>query len=126
MPDTAYPSPCIGAIFETDEKATLEKAYNQLQTYQLQLTRLFVYNELLVISDGPGARLGCLGADLERFLPWKTVTGAEAMPENLETLIRGVFERGRLLEYLRHFVVFEDFGTGLEKKIAAYHQLAVR
>lgn len=35
-----------------DPGATIDQAYNQLQTYQLQIPRLFQYNALLMISDG--------------------------------------------------------------------------
>jgi type I restriction enzyme R subunit len=38
-------------------------------------------------------------------------------------LIRGVFEKARFLDLLRHFIVFEDDGRGnIAKKIAGYHQ----
>jgi type I restriction enzyme, R subunit len=105
-----------------DSKATIENAYQQLRTYQNQIGRLFVFNELLVISDGVQARLGCVGAEMERFQPWKTITGQELLPESLEALMKGVFNRSRLLSYLRGFVVFEDDGSSIQKKIAAYHQ----
>ncbi len=105
-----------------DSKATIENAYQQLRTYQNQISRLFVFNALLVISDGVQARLGCVGAEMERFVPWKTVSGTELLSESLETLIKGVFERSRLLAFLRGFIVFEDFGSSINKKIAAYHQ----
>jgi type I restriction enzyme, R subunit len=110
-----------------DSKATIENAYQQLRTYQNQISRLFVFNELLVISDGVQARLGCVGAEMERFQPWKTITGQELLPESLEALMKGVFNRSRLLSYLRGFVVFEDDGSSVQnssinKKIAAYHQ----
>src|SRR5205085_4950328 len=43
-----------------------------------------------------------------------------------ETLIRGLFRRDLLLEYLRDFILFEDSGD-IIKKIAGYHQFhAVR
>jgi type I restriction enzyme R subunit len=105
-----------------DASATIEKAYTQLQTYQKQLTRLFAYNALLVISDGVQARLGVMGANQERFQPWKTATGAEVLPESLETLIKGVFRPVVLLDLLRHFLVHESDGVKIEKKVAAYHQ----
>ncbi|WP_299428157.1 type I restriction endonuclease subunit R [uncultured Meiothermus sp.] len=114
------------AIFELknlkDERATVGKAYDQLQTYAQQIPRLFVYNVLQVISDGLAARLGCLGADFERFLAWKTVTGQEVLSESLETLTKGVFDRARLLQLIRHFVTFEDDTRNISKKLAAYHQ----
>lgn len=40
----------------------------------------------------------------------------------LETLIRGFFKPEYLLEYLRFFVLFEQDGDRLIKKIAGYHQ----
>ncbi|MFC6751790.1 type I restriction endonuclease subunit R [Deinococcus aquaticus] len=105
-----------------DASATIEKAYTQLQTYQKQLTRLFAYNALLVLSDGSQARLGVAGAAFERFQPWKTVTGREVRPESLETLIKGAFTPEILTDLLRHFVVFEVDGPQVVKKVAAYHQ----
>jgi hypothetical protein len=45
----------------------------------------------------------------------------------LETLVRGLLAPAILLDYLRFFVLFEDDGTTLVKKIAGYHQFhAVR
>jgi len=114
-----------------DENATIWTAYQQLQTYKAELPTLFTFNELLVISDGLEARLGTLTAGREWFKPWRTIAGAvvedEGVPQ-LEVLLRGVFDRGYLLEILRDFIVFEDDRSGrLEKKVAGYHQFhAVR
>jgi type I restriction enzyme R subunit len=105
-----------------DASATIEKAHTQLQTYQKQLTRLFAYNALLVISDGVQARLGVMDAPLQRFQPWKTVTGKEVLPESLGTLIQGVFNPTVLLDLIRHFIVYEQDGVNVVKKVAAYHQ----
>ncbi len=105
-----------------DERATIEKAFDQLQTYQLQLSRLMAYNALLVISDGIGARVGAVGAPFERFQPWKTVTGKEVLPESLGTLIQGALQPAVLLDLMRFFTVFENDGSKLTKKVAAYHQ----
>jgi type I restriction enzyme R subunit len=117
------------AIFElknpADEQATIWTAYQQLQTYEAEIPSLFHFNELLSVSDGTEARLGCLTAPRERFLPWRTVDGTEIAPKGsleLDTLIRGIFERVRLLDLLRHFIVFEDDGGKVSKKLAAYHQ----
>jgi type I restriction enzyme, R subunit len=117
------------AVFElknpADEEATIWTAYQQLQTYEAEIPSLFHYNELLSVSDGTEARLGCLTSHRERFLPWRTVDGKETAPKGsleLETLIRGVFEKRRFLDLLRHFIVFEDDGGAISKKVAAYHQ----
>lgn len=52
-----------------DENATLDGAFNQLQTYKNQIGTLFRTNAALVISDGIEARIGSLTADRERFMP---------------------------------------------------------
>jgi type I restriction enzyme R subunit len=109
-----------------DPAATIWNAFNQLQTYKAQIPSLMTYNEALVISDGLEARIGSLSADKERFMPWKTVTGAEVanpLTPQLDVLINGFFEKSRFLNYLRHFIVFQDDGRGQPLKImAGYHQ----
>ncbi len=113
-----------------DEDADIWAAWNQLQTYQADIPDLFHTNLLQVISDGILARMGSLTSDRERFMAWRTIDGVTTDPlggmRELETLVMGVFQRGLLLEYLQHFVLFEDDGK-LVKKVAGYHQFhAVR
>ena len=112
------------------ENATIDGAFNQLQTYKTQIASLFRLNALLLVSDGLTARIGSLTADRERFMPWRTITGdglaPKAMPE-LEVMIRGVFEKRLLLDLLRDFIVFGETKEGLRKVLAGYHQFhAVR
>ena len=112
-----------------DESADIWAAFNQLQTYKEDIADLFVFNEVLAISDYTLARLGSISADQERFSTWRTIDGVNLDPlgelQQLETLIRGFFRKDFFLDYLRYFVLFEDDGN--VKKIAGYHQFhAVR
>ncbi len=111
-----------------DEKATIETAYNQLQTYQAQIPQLFTYNELLVISDGSKTEIGAIGAGEEHFTAWKTIDGDSVSPAaTLEVAVEGIFEHRRFLDLVQSFIVFEDDGGAVIKKIARYHQFhAVR
>ena len=113
-----------------DENATLQGAFNQLQTYKDEIPSLFRTNAALLTSDGLQARLGSLTADIERFMPWRTVDGAEIAPKDapeLQIVIEGVFEKNRFLSLIRDFTVFGDTGEGIAKIIAGYHQFhAVR
>lgn len=108
-----------------DEHADIWAAYNQLQTYKNDIPDLFNYNTCLVISDGIYARLGSLSANEERFMRWRTIDGVEVDPlgqhRELETLIKGLFNKKVFLNYLRYFCIFEDNKTVI-KKIAGYHQ----
>jgi type I restriction enzyme R subunit len=108
-----------------DETTTIRHAFNQIQTYKADIPSLFTFNEIVAISDGFAAKLGTLTAGWDRFSPWRTVDGddiASAGTVQLEVLTRGVFEKRRLLDYLLHFITFEDDGREVIKKAAAYHQ----
>jgi len=113
-----------------DENADIFKAYNQLQTYKDEVEDLFVYNEALVISDGINARVGSLTATDERFMYWRTIKDENDKPlleYELDTLIKGFFDKEHFLDYIQNFVLFEDDGKKIIKKIAGYHQFhAVR
>ncbi len=114
----------------TDEQCDIWDAFNQLQTYKEEISDLFVFNEALVVSDGVTARVGSLTASQERFLPWRTIKNEDDKPAlewELETVIRGFFDRELFLDYIRFFVLFETDGEKTIKKIAGYHQFhAVR
>ncbi len=109
----------------TDDYATIKGAWNQLQLYKRHIPVLLHTNEILVVSDGTGTKVGSLTAGFDRFGPWRTIDGngdaPSAMPR-LEVLIRSLFEKQRLLDYLQNFVICEMDGDTYIKKIAGYHQ----
>lgn len=108
-----------------DEAATLTGAFNQLQTYKLQISDLFRSNAVLITSDGIQARAGSLTAQEERFMPWRSVDGTDHVPPGvpeLDTLLKGLFDRKLFLELIRDFTVFGDKGDGPFKIVAGYHQ----
>ncbi len=109
-----------------DETATVEKAFKQLQTYKKELPTLLTYNEVLVTSDGQKARIGSLTAGPEWFKTWPTIDTEEPVASilELETLIRGVFDKQRFLDMLQSFVLFEDDTDSdrVYKILAGYHQ----
>lgn len=118
-----------------DENATVQAAFRQIETYKTLIPGLFTYNAFVVISDGLEAKVGSVSSGLSRFMAWKSADGkAEAshLVSQLETLITGMLNKETLLDFIRHFIVFEkskkeDIKTGITtistvKKIAAYHQ----
>lgn len=113
-----------------DTQADIWKAYQQLQTYKEEIADIFNYNAALVVSDGFTARVGSLTADQERFLPWRTIKSEDDKPQlefEAEKIVRGFFDRELFLDYLKHFILFEQDGDRIVKKIAGYHQFhAVR
>jgi len=118
-----------------DENATIEKAYEQIQTYKATIPSLFTYNAICVLSDGHECRACSVSAEFSRFMTWKSADGkkeASKFIPQLEILLKGMLNPPTLLDLVRNFIVFEkskkeDLKTGLtqvvtEKKLAAYHQ----
>ncbi|MGA8884311.1 MAG: type I restriction endonuclease subunit R [Acinetobacter sp.] len=114
-----------------DENATVDGAYNQIQTYQEQLPSLFTYNAFNIVSDGLEAKAGTISADFSRYMAWKTANGQSKTKPQLEVLIQGLLNKVTLLDMIQHFIVFEstkeEDANGLItiksiKKMAAYHQ----
>ena len=108
-----------------DVKADIWSAFNQLQTYKDNIPNLFNTNINLIISDGVEARVGSLTADQERFMRWRTIDGENVDPfgqhRDLETLIKGLFNKETFLQFIKHFCIFEE-DKMIIKKIAEYHQ----
>ena len=108
-----------------DVNADVWEAYAQIQTYKEEIEDLFVFNEALVVSDGMNARIGALTASKEWYMPWRTISGAKDQPAlefELEKVVRGFFRPDLFLDYVRYFVLFEQDGDAVIKKIAGYHQ----
>lgn len=110
--------------------ATIWSALQQLQTYKADIPSLFASNAVLVVSDGVQARVGTLTAGREWFKPWRTISGetlADTLMPELQVVIEGLCAPERFLDLVRDFIVFEDNGGKLIKKMAGYHQFhAVR
>ena len=108
------------------ESATIWSAFQQLQTYQVEVPSLLATNALLVASDGIEARVGAVGAGREWFKPWRTIAGealADVHLPELQVVIEGLCAKRRFLDLVRDFIVFEDDGGGrIVKKMAGYHQ----
>jgi type I restriction enzyme R subunit len=121
-----------------DENATVHKAYTQLDNYKRAISQLFIYNSILIASDGIDAKAGALTTEWERFAIWRAPEGKrekEGITPQMEVLVREMLKPQTLFDLVRSFTVFEktrreDAKTGQTivetvKKIAAYHQYYV-
>ena len=116
----------------TDEKATVRKAFTQIQNYKTAVPSIFYYNALCVISDGIDAKTSSLSAPFSRFLNWKAPEKEAVLKTELQILTEHMLDKNVLLNLIKYCTVFEseekvDKATGLIsiskiKKVAAYHQ----
>ena len=54
-------------------------------------------------------------------MPWRTIKDENDQPVlewQLETMVRGFFDPELLLDYIRYFIIFENDGEKIIKKIA--------
>jgi type I restriction enzyme, R subunit len=108
-----------------DENATIHSAFNQLQTYKQTITSLFVYNSLLIISDGWDALYGSLTAPKQFFVPWKSIDGKLVADEDIpqmEVMVKGMLNKFVLPDLIRHYIVFHQNKEQLTKIVPRYHQ----
>lgn len=108
-----------------DENATIQAAFQQLQTYKQTIPSLFQYNQLLVASDGWEAVYGSLTASRQFFVPWKSIDGLVVADENMpqmEVMAKGMLNKQVLPDLIRHFVVFHLHQDHIIKFVPRYHQ----
>lgn len=106
-----------------------ENAYNQIRNYMQDIPSLFYYNAICVISDLSTNKAGTITSGLDRFMEWKTKDGSEAVNgfAQFDTFYEGMFQKERLLDILKNFILFSDDGKKPIKILAGYHQyFAVR
>jgi type I restriction enzyme, R subunit len=107
------------------EKADVEAAFNQIQTYQNTIPSLFTYNAFNIISDGWSAAYGTISSSLKYYKPWKSIDGQNienGLDLQMEFLLKGLCNKQVLLDSIKNYSVFEKTETKTIKKIAQYHQ----
>ena len=99
-------------------------AYNQIRNYIDKIPCLFTYNAFCIVSDQTTTKAGTITSPLSRFMEWKTVDGDYEATQfaDFQTLFKGMFDKGRLLDIIRNFICFSNDGRNEIKILAGYHQ----
>jgi len=128
---------------------TAKDAFYDHKIKMLDIPQLYVYTQVLVVSDGLETKYGSVSSDWERFFIWEGIsreddveikeiegeflereyrhkyyvlkgTGREIT--SLEVILKGLFSKEHFTEYLQDFIVYDKSGSSYVKKIAMYHQ----
>ncbi|MBN1308895.1 MAG: type I restriction endonuclease subunit R [Chitinispirillaceae bacterium] len=107
----------------------VQNAYDDnLTNYRHDIPLLFQYNALCVLSNGIETKIGSFNAGYEFFFNWlrpddetEKISRKQIEKEgcSLERLLKGVFPKARLLDYLENFILYYKETT---KIIAQNHQ----
>lgn len=106
-----------------------ENAYNQIRNYMQDIPSMFIYNAICVISDLSTNKAGTITSGFDRFMEWKTKDGnyENTAYAQFDTFYEGMFQRERLLDIIKNFILFAGDSQNPIKILAGYHQyFAVR
>lgn len=104
-------------------------AYNQIRNYIQDIPSMFIYNAICVISDLSTNKAGTITSGFDRFMEWKTKDGSyeNTAYAQFDTFYEGMFQRERLLDIIKNFILFAGDSQNPIKILAGYHQyFAVR
>ena len=102
----------------------LRHAYeDNLRDYRDSIPLLFEPNGFIVLSNGAETKVGTITSSWEFFSEWKKINSeGEEGVVSLETVIRGMCSKERLLDLIENFVAFQDRPGGFVKLLARNHQ----
>lgn len=99
-------------------------AFNDnFRDYKSTIPQLFWYNAVVILSNGNEAKVGSVTAPWEHFNDWKKIDD-ESEPGiiSLDTVIRAVCTKNRIIDLAENFTIFEEGAGGLHKLVAKNHQ----
>lgn len=111
------------------DEVNAENAYNQIRNYMQDISGMFIYNAICVISDLTTNKAGTITSGLDRFMEWKTKDGSyeNTAYAQFDTFYEGMFDQARLLDIIKNFICFSVEQGKAFKILAGYHQyFAVR
>ncbi len=102
----------------------LKHAYDDnLTDYRDTIPNIFAPNGFIILSNGVASKVGTVTSGWEYFSEWKKINSeGEEGVVSLETVIRGMCTKRRLLDLIENFVVFQDRPGGFVKLLARNHQ----
>ena len=131
------------AIFELkgfNSNETAKDAYNDHQVKMKDIPQLYLYSQVIVASDGYETKYGSPQSGWERFFNWEGIFSDDDVKKeeitkgyyryfyqgkelnSLEILIKGLFRKEHITEFINDFVFHDRTDEGYVKKIAGYHQ----
>lgn len=83
------------------------------------IAHAFHHNVFLIVSNGHRARYGSITSKWEHFSEWKRNDESEKGSVEAEVLLNAMMKKGRLLDLVENFVLFDSSKVGKTRKIIA-------
>jgi len=101
----------------------LRHAYDDnLSDYKDTIPELLYCNGFVILSNGTDSRVGTITSPYKFFLEWKRINDNDEGLVSLDTLLRGLCDKTRLLDLFENFLLFDGEGDEVVKLMAKNHQ----
>ncbi|MCK9211801.1 MAG: type I restriction endonuclease subunit R [Ignavibacteriaceae bacterium] len=101
----------------------LRNAYeDNLKDYKDTITQVFHCNAFIILSNGTDAKVGTITSPYKFFLDWKRIEENEEGVVSLDTMLRGICAKEKLMDIFENFLLFDDSGGDIVKLMARNHQ----
>ena len=90
--------------------------------YTDTIPHIFHHNALLIFGNGHKAKLGSITSRWEHFHEWKRLAEREPGVVEMETLLRGLCQKGNFMDLFENFIAFDDSSGETKKIVARNHQ----
>ena len=115
--------PLVLMEFKRIDENVYSAYHDNLRDYKDTIPHLFWYNALIILSNGSESRVGSLTASWEHFTEWKRIgSEKEQGIVLLDTMLKGICDRCRLLDIIENFTLFTEGQGALIKIFAKNHQ----
>ena len=83
------------------------------------IAHAFHHNAFVIVSNGHRARYGSITSQWEHFSEWKRLAEKDKGGVDAEILLNGMLEKGRLLDIVENFILFDASKPGAVRKVVA-------
>jgi type I restriction enzyme R subunit len=95
---------------------------DNLKDYKDTITQVFHCNAFIILSNGTDAKVGTVTSPYKFFLDWKRITENEEGVVGLDTMLRGICAKEKLMDIFENFLLYDDSGGDVVKLMAKNHQ----
>ena len=93
-----------------------------LKDYKQTIPKMFHTNAFIILSNGFESKIGAITSKYEHFHDWKRITEEQEGIISLDTILKGVCEKNRIMDLFENFVLFDNSIGSIVKLIARNHQ----
>lgn len=93
-----------------------------LNDYKKVIPRMFHCNAFIILSNGFESKIGAITSKYEHFQDWKRITEEQEGIISLDTILKGVCEKSRMMDLFENFILFDNSIGSIVKLIARNHQ----